>query len=256
MSISFSVLIPSFNSESSIESAIYSCLNQTLKPCEIIVIDDCSADQTVQIVHDIKSRQECKIPIRLLSTSSNSGPAVTRNLGWNNAIGDYITFLDSDDQWHPNKLECIHAILYKNYDIQVLCHCNRKAITKTNLRQISMLSILIKNFVLTPNLIIKHDVEERFDENMRYAEDHDLILRLAESFPVYELIGAGIPTALGRAPMTAGGLSGNRSMMRIGELYMYKKFLMKDLTSFFYFPLVILVILMKLILEILRSFNK
>ena len=256
MTSSFSVVIPAFNSALSIEFAIYSCLNQTLKPFEIIVIDDCSSDNTVHIVRDIQGRLACETLIRLLSTCCNSGPATARNLGWNVAIGDYIAFLDSDDQWHPLKLECIHAILHKNADIQVLGHCNGNSAKSTHLRQISRLSILIKNFSITPNLILKNEIDERFDENMRYTEDHDLLLRIADIYPIHQLIGAGIPTVLGRRPMTAGGLSGNRSRMRLGELYMYKKFLMRDVASFSHFPLIAVIILAKLILEMLRAINK
>ena len=105
-------------------------------------------------------------------------------------------------------------------------------------------------------MIFKNEVKERFDENMHYTEDHDLLLRIAERYQVYKLVGAGIPTDLGRRPMTAGGLSGNRFLMRLGELYMYKKFLMKNLASFSYFPLVTLIIFSKLILEMLRFIYK
>ena len=91
---------------------------------------------------------------------------------------------------------------------------------------------------------------------MRYTEDHDLLLRIADTYPIHQLIGAGIPTALGRRPMSAGGLSGNRSRMRLGELYMYKKFLMRDVASFSHLPLVAVIILAKLILEMLRAINK
>lgn len=253
---SFSVVIPTFNSSSSIEFAIDSCLNQSLQPYEIIVIDDCSTDNTVHIVRDIQSRLECETVVRLLSTRCNSGPAAARNLGWNVAVGDYIAFLDSDDQWHPLKLECSHATLHKNIDIQVLGHCNGKSGTLIRLKQVSKLSILIKNFSITPNLILKNGIEERFDENMRYTEDHDLLLRIANTYPIHQLIGAGIPTILGRRPMTAGGLSGNRFRMRLGELYMYKKFLMRDVASFSYFPLIAAIVLAKLILEIPRVVNR
>ena len=253
---SFSVIIPAFNSALSIESAINSCLNQSLKPYEIIVIDDCSTDDTVDVVREIQSRLECETLVRLLSTSYNSGAATARNLGWNISVGDYIAFLDSDDQWHPLKLERIHAVLHKNLDIQVLGHGNENSATQTSLIQISRLSILIRNFSITPNLILRNDIEERFDENMRYTEDHDLLLRIANTRPIHQLVGAGIPTVLGRRPLTAGGLSGNRSKMRLGEIYMYKKFLLRNLAAFFYFPLVAIIISAKLFLELLRVFNK
>lgn len=253
---SFSVIIPAFNSALSIEAAIKSCLDQSLKPSEIIVIDDCSTDNTVSVVRDIQSGLECETLVRLLSTCVNSGAATARNLGWNISVGDYVAFLDSDDQWHPLKLERIHAILHKNVNIQVLCHCNENSAAQTSLLRISRLSILIRNITITPNLILRNDIKERFDENMRYTEDHDLLLRIANTVPIHQLVGAGIPTVLGRRPMTAGGLSGNRFRMRLGEIYMYKKFLMRNVTAVVYFPLVFIIVLAKLFLEILRAFNK
>jgi len=207
-------------------------------------------------VRDIQSRLKCETLVRLLSTNINSGAATARNIGWNISVGDYVAFLDSDDQWHPLKLERIHAVLHKNVNIQVLGHCNENSATQTSLMQVSRLSILIKNFTITPNLILRNDIEERFDENMRYTEDHDLLLRIANTLPIHQLVGAGIPTVLGRRPMTAGGLSGNRFRMRLGELYMYKKFLLRNVAAFFYFPLVSIIILAKLFLEILRVVNK
>ena len=253
---SFSVVIPAFNSASSIELAIFSCLNQSFKPYEIIVIDDCSTDNTVPVIRNIQSRLESETLVRLRSTHCNSGPSTARNQGWNVALGDYIAFLDSDDQWHPRKLERTAAILNKHSNIQVLGHCNGHSATSTQLRQISQLSILIRNFSITPNVILKNEIVDRFDENMRHAEDHDLLLRLANTYPIHYLIGAGIPTVLGRRPLTAGGLSGNRSKMRLGEIYMYKKFLLRNLAAFFYFPLVAIIISAKLFLELLRVFNK
>jgi teichuronic acid biosynthesis glycosyltransferase TuaG len=253
---SFSVIIPTFNSDVTIESAIYSCLNQSLAPYEVIVIDDCSTDSTVQRVKDIMRRSESKTFVRLLSTRTNSGPATARNLGWNSASGDYIAFLDSDDLWHPKKLECINTVLTKYKQIQILGHCNSILRESIYLRRVLKSSLLVKNFSITPNLIFNKAIKERFDETMRYTEDHDLLLRIAKYYPIYHLNGANIPTILGRPPMTAGGLSGNRFRMRVGELYMYKKFLTRDIFSFLYLPLVVMIFFSKLIMEIFRFINK
>jgi teichuronic acid biosynthesis glycosyltransferase TuaG len=250
--LSFTVIIPAYNSSKTIELAINSTINQSLPPKEVIVVDDCSTDDTVLKVKKIQFENKKNIIIKLLSTCSNSGPATARNLGWNNASGCYVAFLDSDDQWHSLKLARINQVLLKNLQIEVLGHCNTSLNESMHLTKISKLSILAKNFSITPNLIIKKIVKERFDEKMRYTEDHDLLLRISGNNILYYLSGAGIPTILGRSPLTAGGLSGNRFGMRLGELYMYKKFMCRDLLSFSKIPLILIIVILKLIMEFWR----
>lgn len=254
--ISFSVIIPAYNAAASITGAIHSCLNQSMKPLEIIIVDDCSTDETVIVVEDVQGRYRGECSIILKSTSRNSGPSNARNLGWNSAKGEFIAFLDSDDQWHSQKLERCNTILQEHSDIMVLGHSNEYLPKSINVRRVSKLSILARNFTITPNLIVRSDVQERFDEKMRYTEDHDLILRISEEYPIYTLMCAGIPTSLGRKPMTTGGLSGNRLRMRLGELHMYRKFLTRDLKSFSRLPLVAIIVSAKFGLEALRLLRR
>ncbi len=97
-----SVIIPAFNCETTIEQTLLSVLNQTVSSLEVIIIDDCSSDQTYQIVKEFSSAEN---RIRLYQNSRNCGVAKTRNIGCSHAIGKYIAFLDSDDVWEPDKLE-------------------------------------------------------------------------------------------------------------------------------------------------------
>ena len=251
--LSFSVVIPVYNGAGNIAEALRSCLTQSLIPKEILVVDDCSTDETVSVVRKLQSDQEWPCTISLASLSENSGPAAARNYGWSCATGDYVAFLDSDDHWHPEKLARCSRTLQKYGAIKILGHREKALFGAVQLRKVSRPSILAKNFAITPNLIVKRDIEERFDETMRFTEDHDLILRISRQYPVYLLVGARIPTSLGRRPMSGGGLSGHRIRMRLGELYMYRKFLMRDLFSFCHLPLVTVIVLAKLVLETLRS---
>ncbi|MCT1403456.1 glycosyltransferase [Paenibacillus sp. p3-SID867] len=97
-----SVIMPVFNSESVLGTAIRSILEQTWKNIELIVIDDCSSDGTREIVQQFASRDN---RITLLSTKSNSGTYVARNIGLETATGEYITCHDADDWSHAEKLE-------------------------------------------------------------------------------------------------------------------------------------------------------
>lgn len=97
-----SVVIPIYNAERYIENTINSVLNQTEKNFELICVDDCSTDNTVQI---IKALQEKDDRIVLLSNEKNSKVSFTRNHGISKAKCDYVALLDADDMWEPTFLE-------------------------------------------------------------------------------------------------------------------------------------------------------
>lgn len=95
-----SVIIPVHNSEKYIQECINSVINQTYKNLEIIIIDDKSTDNSVNIIKNIKDKR-----IKLIELSVNSGAAIARNKGIEASTGDYICFLDSDDYWKLKKIE-------------------------------------------------------------------------------------------------------------------------------------------------------
>lgn len=97
-----SVVIPTYNRESTIRECIMSVLMQTERPLEIIVVDDHSSDRTVEIVRELKRQYGL---IKLLMLKSNHGAQYARNCGIKFAKGEWIAFLDSDDYWLSNKLE-------------------------------------------------------------------------------------------------------------------------------------------------------
>ena len=98
-----SVVTPCYNAEATIAPTIESVLSQTYSDWEMLIVDDCSSDSSAAI---IKRYAEKDDRIRYFKTSSKSGsPSLPRNIGIDNAKGDWIAFLDSDDVWLPNKLE-------------------------------------------------------------------------------------------------------------------------------------------------------
>jgi len=97
-----SIVTPSFNSEKFIAETIASVQNQTHKNWEMIIVDDCSKDKTVEIVEEIiKSDSR----IKLIKLEKNSGPAIARNSGIQAVSGKFMTFLDADDIWFPDFIE-------------------------------------------------------------------------------------------------------------------------------------------------------
>ena len=97
-----SIIVPVHNAATSLHRALRSVLSQTLTDYELILVDDCSADESIRM---LKKYGELDERVRLFSTSRNSGPGAARNVGLKNARGRYIAFLDADDFWVRNKLE-------------------------------------------------------------------------------------------------------------------------------------------------------
>ena len=95
-----SVIIPVHNSEKYVLECINSVINQTYKNLEIIIVDDESTDNSLNIIKSIKDKR-----IKLIELEKNSGAAIARNKGIEASTGDYICFLDSDDYWKLKKIE-------------------------------------------------------------------------------------------------------------------------------------------------------
>src|SRR5690554_5871689 len=96
------VVMPCFNARQFISRSIESVLAQTFESWELIVVDDCSTDGSAAYIAD---KFICDPRIRIESLKKNSGAAVARNRAIQRARGRYIAFLDSDDEWAPNKLD-------------------------------------------------------------------------------------------------------------------------------------------------------
>lgn len=97
-----SVIMPAYNAEQYIRQPVMSVLGQTYPSIELIIVDDCSIDGTLRLVQDLASTDA---RIRIVRLPVNGGVAAARNAGIDVAQGSYIAFLDSDDWWHPCKLE-------------------------------------------------------------------------------------------------------------------------------------------------------
>lgn len=103
-----SIIVPVFNAEKFLKDTIRTIKSQTYTNWEAIFIDDCSTDNSVNI---IKAEKDPRI--KLISKKVNSGSAETRNVGISKAKGTYICFLDADDSWEPEKLEKQIAFMKK-----------------------------------------------------------------------------------------------------------------------------------------------
>lgn len=228
--INISIVIPCYNAATYIERTIHSCMNQSESAYEIIVVNDASTDNTLDILHQIKENRYPSLII--LNNEKNSGASYSRNSGWNTAKGDYIAFLDSDDSFHQEKIRIIKTYI-QNFGENIYWHYFSYALENEKLPEIvipeSLPSVQLTRFsklllqsgISTCTLVVPKEWKIRFDENMRYCEDYDFILR--SSF-LQSLVKIPLSlTYVHRKINSKGGLSGNVWKMRKGELYMYSK---------------------------------
>jgi len=97
-----SIIMPAYDAEKFIREAIESVLSQSYENWELLVVNDCSQDNTTKVVTEYCIKDD---RIKLFNNNKNSGPAITRNNAINQAKGRFLAFLDSDDIWLPEKLE-------------------------------------------------------------------------------------------------------------------------------------------------------
>tara|TARA_B100000579_G_C22710314_1_gene794214 strand:- start:82 stop:918 length:837 start_codon:yes stop_codon:yes gene_type:complete len=184
-----SVIIPTYNRKHTLGRAIESIISQTIKPLEIIIVDDGSNDGTREWI-----KQE--YPFIKYLNQNNSGVSASRNRGIFSANGNWIAFLDSDDEWIPEKLERQLSILSSDKKA-VFCHTNEIWIRNgTRVNQMRkhqkyggyIFEKCLDMCRISPSSsIIKKEVFDHigyFDESLIVCEDYDLWLRIAAHYKI------------------------------------------------------------------------
>ena len=187
---SVSVLIPAYNSAKYIKRSIDSVLNQTVLPSEVIVIDDGSTDETAAIAESYGGI------VRVISKGRNCGQSTARNFGIQNAVGEWIAFLDSDDEWEPNKQEMALAMvkLHKTDWCMVARKEIRNDMYKNNSDPLAGDMICENYFLLVlqgkgcapSSTMVRKSVFERvggFNEILTTGEDLEMWWRIANVIP-------------------------------------------------------------------------
>lgn len=227
-----SVIIPCYNSASIIERAVASVWQQTRKPIEVILVDDCSSDggSTLQVLYKLRDRYPEQW-VKVIPVPVNKGPGNARNTGWDIARGKYVAFLDADDSWHPQKIEIQYAWMNEHPQVDLSGHLYRQVedsyrpsviTNKYKERRINTGQLLFSNYIYTRSVMLKNDIPQRFDYSKRHAEDYLLWLKIAfEGSLIWRL---EIPLAFTYKPYYEGdGLSSNLWAMEKGELDTYKQ---------------------------------
>ena len=190
--ISLSVVVPTFNRAGIINRAINSVLSQTFKADEIIIVDDGSTDSTREIIMQ-------NYPMVKYFWQKNRGVSSARNFGVKIAKGDWIAFLDSDDEWAPQKLMNQMKALSENPVLKI-CYTNetwiRNGVQVNQKKKHAKHGGYIFRFCLplcliSPSSVIIHrSIFEEvglFDETLLVCEDYDLWLRICSRWPVLYL---------------------------------------------------------------------
>lgn len=242
-----SVVVPAYNAENTLAECLDSVINQTFfGEIEINVIDDGSVDSTAAIVQKYMALSFSNRVINLYM-QDNKGVSSARNFGIEKSTGDYIAFLDSDDFWHSQKLEIIIELMVSK-DLSVLGHGFYldsvmdqkvfKSYHSTVVKRITMFSMLLKNFSVTPAVVVKTSASLPFNSKLHFCEDHELWVRTSLYYSVFFV---DLPLVkLGRVPCTKGGVSDNKIKMRLGEMKMYICISKLKPQLYFFIPLLFL----------------
>lgn len=234
-----SIVVPCYNAGKTIERCIRSIADQHYRPIEIVIIDDGSKDNSVEVIEQIAPDVLARgVPIKLYK-KSNGGPSSARNYGIAKSEGRFIAFLDADDYWLPDKLLRQVEQLEK-YPEAVLIggpvgtpRSATKRVSRVHFRQ-----LLYTNYFATSSVLVKSEIIKlfKFDETMKYSEDYRVWLQLAYQYSCYfynEVLVFNIKS-INERPF---GLSSKLWQMEKGELsnyfYLFNRGIISWATLFF-----------------------
>lgn len=223
---SASVVVPCHDAGATIVRAVESVAAQTVAPAEVILVDDASRDGTAGVI-DTLCGQRWPFVLRATRLAVNRGPGEARNEGWARvaATSTHIAFLDADDIWLPGKLECQLAWMETHHDVAWSAHrCGvvggpaprEQDCARVTATPITRASLLRRNSVATPTVVVRAEVRERFRPGWRWCEDLMLWIDWLDRGHRGVMLDATL-AMLGRRPTTSGGATGNRRAMYSGE---------------------------------------
>jgi glycosyltransferase involved in cell wall biosynthesis len=189
-----SVIIPAFNAADTLAEAVASAVNGTHKNLEILIVDDCSGDNTARIAALLASTDP---RIQYRRNPQTYGVSKSRNLMIQQATGEYVAFLDSDDTWEPNKLEVCLQMLKDNPEVKAVAHALRYLdkygkklsyvptypTTKAEMEAIKKTGDI--PWVFPSSVVVEREVllqEGGFAEDWQVGEDTELFTKIAQKY--------------------------------------------------------------------------
>lgn len=228
-----SVIIPCFCCANTIARAVASVATQTLRPAEVILVEDFSCDGTLDALYELQA-QYPEGWIKVIPLPENRGPGSARNIGWEMASQPYIAFLDADDSWHPKKIEIQYGWMEAHPQVALTGHACQ-VIVEGKLVSVDELSIdtwaftpvsrgqlLLSNRFPTRSVMLRRELPYRFAEGKCHSEDYLLWCEIAlDGNPCYR--SEAKLAYLYKAEYGEAGLSGNLWAMEKGELDTYRR---------------------------------
>lgn len=178
-------IITTCNRKDIVDRAVKSVICQTYQPIEIIVVDDASNDGTYAY---LKEKYNDKMNIKIIHNIKSIGPSGARNIGIKKAEGEYIAFLDDDDEWLSNKIQMQMEEAKNGYEL-VTCtkakYCVGDIISEygTSLRAVTLKRMYMRNVIINITPLIKTKIIKNnlFDVKINCGEDYDVWIRILKS---------------------------------------------------------------------------
>lgn len=237
---SISVVIPTLDNWRTIRRALNSAVNQSIKPKEIILVDDGSTEEYISYLRSLILKTSTEhVNLVLVLNCDNKGPSCSRNRGWELSSGNYVAFLDADDAWYPCKLQTQLDIMNRTgcdvlgvaavqcIDESVSVYAHSPLVYDSLVQDCSLHGFLFRNkYTTTSSVMLLRSLPVRFDSARRYSEDYLLWLELLSEG--YDLKYLNVPlTCYFKSLYGESGLSASLINMGVSELsnisYMYAK---------------------------------
>lgn len=243
-----SIIVPVFNVEKYLEECLTSIINQTYKNLEIILLNDGSSDNSLNICKKFKAMDN---RIRIID-KENSGVSDTRNLGVENSNGKYIMFVDSDDYIDVNMISIMYNTLIENNVDVVRCSnnivkdkknlnieknpidiCNKIIHKSEFVKIINYLFDINGNKIncYTPLLLMKKEVVPKFDVNIKYMEDNLFYIELLKKSEKFYFINVELYNY--RANEVSASKKTNNVKQNIFDMILVIKKMIKDINQMF-----------------------
>lgn len=256
----FTIIIPTYNSEKYIEKTLQCVINQSYKYYELIIVDDGSNDNTVNVVINF-FKNNSNISYKILA-QNNSGAGSARNRGIRNAKYSWIAFLDSDDLWDKNKLYVVNEYILKNKNCNFLCH-NESFLELNGNKSINNYSknfnfnyplvkqLFVRNFFSTSAIVCSKKILLKnlgFNESLKSAQDYEMWLRMSKDISLIF-----INEVLGTYIMRNGNISTSNYWLRLYNIIKIKIIHRKKVSLLIFIKTITINLMIHLFVPVLKK---
>lgn len=228
MVVSVSTVIPCYRCTDTVRRAVESVAQQTLLPAEVILVDDGSTDNTLEVLFQLQ-RDYGRDWIEIIALEQNQGVSVARNTGWNAASQPYVAFLDADETWHPRKIELQYPVMKSHPDVALTGHSRQQIEADASFptipdncsaSSVTLYNLLLSNCFATSSVMLQRRLTQRFQPGKQHCEDFLLWLQIVLDGCTAWLLDCALAYCY-KASFGEKGLSGDLWKMERGELDMY-----------------------------------